>query len=599
MKKITFILAFLFISLMSNAQVLMSESFDSALDWTSAHVSGTSTLVGWSRVTTGVSPTCSPFAGAGMAKFDSYDVPASNGYSLTSPAVTFDGNPYRLTFKMYRDSGDTSSDKIRIYINTTATSTGGTLLGTVFRATNLTPVVTSDGWYSYTYDIPAGTTGVRYISFLANSAYGDNMYIDEVSINQVVNNDAQMTSINFAPIISTLGNNTVSGVITNNGLNDINSFDVSWQVGNGTVYTQSFTGLTITPGQTYNYSLPDQWNAQPGLYSMSVWVSNTNGGDNNPANNQITQSIAVASNSAARLPLYEKFSSSTCSPCASFNTTYFNPFYATNSSNLALINYQMNWPGTGDPYYTAEGGTRRAYYGVNAIPDLFIDSKDATTSSSTALQNNLNNEIIKPAFFTINATKNLVGQNMSVDITTTPYLTGTSYRLYAAVVERITTGNISSNGETSFHNVMMKMMPDASGTILACVHDVPITTSLQVSLTGTNVEDYTNLDVVVFVQDYNTKAIMQASYAVDLLSNSQFNNAASVSLYPNPTNGIVKINTTSPVNIVVSDVSGKVVYSSNQITNQSTLDLSLLQKGIYFAKISGDNTDQTQKIILK
>jgi Secretion system C-terminal sorting domain/AhpC/TSA family len=70
-------------------------------------------------------------------------------------------------------------------------------------------------------------------------------------------------------------------------------------------------------------------------------------------------------------------------------------------------------------------------------------------------------------------------------------------------------------------------------------------------------------------------------------------------IYPNPSTGIVHIATDETVSVNVVDVTGKIVYTLNNVTTQTSLDLSNLQKGIYLAKISGENVNYTEKIILK
>lgn len=70
-------------------------------------------------------------------------------------------------------------------------------------------------------------------------------------------------------------------------------------------------------------------------------------------------------------------------------------------------------------------------------------------------------------------------------------------------------------------------------------------------------------------------------------------------VFPNPTTGIIQINTENPVNIAIVDVLGKTVYAAKNITKNSFVDLTNLQKGIYFAKIEGDTANTTEKIILK
>ena len=597
MKKITLILALFLIALQGQSQVLLSENFDTALNWTPARTAGSSTNVGWSRQTIGTAPSCMPFAGAGMARFYSYNIAAANAFRLTSPAINFTGANYRVKFKMYRDGGYASdTDRLSVIVNAAANTTGGTNLGTIYRSTGLAPAVSADGWYSYSFDLPAGLTGTRYISFLGISGYGNNVYIDEVSVVQIQADDAEITAVNLNAITATVGNTNISGTIKNVGLNVLNNVDINWQADNGAIHTQSLTGLNLAPGQTYNYTHTDQWNATPGLYAIKVWLS----ADNDLTNNELIKTVSVASGSVTRFPMYEKFSSSTCAPCASFNGTYFNPFYATNHDNFALINYQVNWPGAGDPYYTAEVGTRVAYYGVSGAPTLFVDAKDGTNFDAALLASDLAFAETNPAYFLLNARKELSFDTMNIEVDVTPFLTGT-YKVQVAVVEKITTGNIATNGETQFKNVMMKMVPDAGGTIINCVHDVAIPTiTLQADLSSVNnIEDMGDLAVVVFIQSTSGKSVMQAAYATELLANNQFESASKIKLYPNPSTGIVRISTETPVDVVISDITGKMVYSMKQVTKDTAMNLSALQKGIYFAKMNDGSSEQTIKVILK
>src|SRR5690606_12990336 len=153
----------------------------------------------------------------------------------------------------------------------------------------------------------------------------------------------------------------------NEGLNNLTSFDLNWQVDGGAVNTQNYNGQNIAPGQSFNFTHSDPWAATPGAFELKVWVSNTNVTDVNAANNELTKTVSIASGSTHKVPLYEKYSSSTCPPCYSFNTLYFNPFFDSYGHDKAtFISYQVNWPGAGDPYYTSEVGARVNYYGINA-----------------------------------------------------------------------------------------------------------------------------------------------------------------------------------------------------------------------------------------
>lgn len=603
MKKTTLLFFLLGLYFQAHAQTVASQNFDTALGWTSTTVTSdaSTTINAWARRTTGGAPNCAPFAGTGMARFNAYNIPSGGTGRLTSPAITFPDGRYRVKLKMYRDSGYPSdADNIKVYYNTTG-GAGGTLLGTVNRSTQLTPIVAADGWYSYNFDIPGNINGTGYIVIMGTSRYGNNIFIDEVSVDLIQAVDAETSLINMNAI-ETSGNKTISGTIKNMGTADINSFDVNWQIDNGATYTQNVTGLTLTAGQTYNYTHPNTWDATPGLYSLKVWVSNVNGAGNDGdlTNDSLTKSVSVASGSVARFPLYEKFSSATCPPCFSFNTNYFNPFLTTgtNEQDMALICYQVNWPGTGDPYYTAEVGSRVVYYGINAAPTLLVDAKEGTNSSTTALQNALNAEKLKPAFFGLTATHELSGEDLTVNINTLPYLTG-NYKIHAVVVEKETTGNVATNGETSFHNVMMKMVPDANGTAVNFTHDVATSHQLQVNLAGLNIEELNDLSVVVFIQDQASKAIMQATYSTDLLANNTFKKSFA-RIWPNPSTGIINIKAESAITVEITDIAGKIVYPASTVNAGGSVNLNFLQKGMYLAKMTDEKgNSQVQKIMLK
>ena len=593
MKKIT-IFFFLLLSTLSEAQIVASQNFDTTLGWTA-----TSTTA-WSRRTTGTAPSCLPYAGAGMARFYSYNLSAGTTARLTSPAITFAGASYRVKFKMYRDSGyETDADNIKVYYNTTGLA-GGTLLGTVNRSRALAPVVSEDGWYSYAFDIPGTVSGTGYVHFLGTSAYGNNIFIDEVTVEQIPALDAELSTVALSLIVPPATSNIpVAGTFKNYGTTTINTIDVNWQVDNGTIHTQTLSGLTVAPNGTYNFTHQDTWSPSAGLYSVKVWVSNVNGGtDNDSSNDQIIKNISVASGTTTRLPLYEEFSSSTCGPCATFNGNFYNPFHDANASNYASIAYRVNWPGTGDPYYTAEVGTRVAYYGISGAPTLLVDANDGTNFDSAALSSDLTEALAKPSYFAISATKTLTGSDINLDINTTPYLSGT-YRLFAAVVEKHTYNNVASNGETEFRDVFMKMIPDASGTSINFTNDVPVNTQLSANLDGLFIEEMSDLEVVVFIQDYAVKTVMQSTYATESLSTNHPSLADSVKLYPNPSNGIVRIKTDVDTDIVILDMTGKEVYKVKNAVNDQTINLTSLQKGVYVAKINNVNGELNQKIVIK
>jgi hypothetical protein len=76
-------------------------------------------------------------------------------------------------------------------------------------------------------------------------------------------------------------------------------------------------------------------------------------------------------------------------------------------------------------------------------------------------------------------------------------------------------------------------------------------------------------------------------------------NSNEITLYPNPSNGVFTINTKLPTNVTAIDVTGKEVFRMLNINNQTTLNLTQLQKGLYLLKLSNELGEQTKKIIIE
>ncbi len=163
------------------------EGFDGTvfppLGWTNLKIAGTS-LGLWDRATSGTSPTCSPVAGAGMARFNSYSYYAGTIGILATPPINFGTNNYFVDFWMYRDTGYPSyiGEQVNVHYNTAPNLIGATLLGTINRSTILEPVVTDPGWYAYSFPLPVAGKSIGYVIFEGVSQYGNNMFIDEVLV---------------------------------------------------------------------------------------------------------------------------------------------------------------------------------------------------------------------------------------------------------------------------------------------------------------------------------------------------------------------------------------------------------------------------------
>lgn len=74
---------------------------------------------------------------------------------------------------------------------------------------------------------------------------------------------------------------------------------------------------------------------------------------------------------------------------------------------------------------------------------------------------------------------------------------------------------------------------------------------------------------------------------------------ANVTLSPNPTNGLISISANDMYDVQVIDVNGKVISTVNMTSNNTTIDISNVEAGLYFVNLSKDGETATYKIIKK
>ena len=175
--------------------------------WENQIASGT---YSFEHVSTGTNPTCSPQTGSGMLRYNSFS--ASNGSSalLATPRISC-GSPtdysYSFSFWMYRDTGySTYADKMEVYLSSTNNLSGSpTLLGTINRPIGMTPVVASEGWYQYSYNLPVSAAGYYYVVLKAISAYGNNMFLDSMVLTRSMQTPSPATNPNPANAATGIG----------------------------------------------------------------------------------------------------------------------------------------------------------------------------------------------------------------------------------------------------------------------------------------------------------------------------------------------------------------------------------------------------------
>lgn len=76
--------------------------------------------------------------------------------------------------------------------------------------------------------------------------------------------------------------------------------------------------------------------------------------------------------------------------------------------------------------------------------------------------------------------------------------------------------------------------------------------------------------------------------------------ASGIEIYPNPTDGLLYINSSSTINkVIVADMTGKIIMDVNGGSDKVELDLSSNPKGIYVLKVISEDDSIVEKIVLE
>lgn len=540
------------------AQLIFQENFDA----------GTIPVPGWTimgNTSNFANPNTSVAGGtAPELQFDNDPPFPTTTMRIISPQINTTGSEQLIVRFKHMFEHNAGSTVVNISVATRGSSSG---TWNVVWTQAATTSISAEGVNVLVNNANVGSATFQ-ISFVMNgtSSAMKNWYIDNVEVLNPLYLDGAISSVNLPPIFA--GEQAIEGQFSNLGNTAINSIDVSWKVDEGDVHTTSLTGLNVALGQSADYASADPLDLPEGVYNLYVWISNVNGlsADDDPSNDTLVRVLNVLDQLIYYKPLFEEFTSSTCGPCASFNNGTLNPFLAQHSDDdLTLIKYQMNWPGSGDPYYTAEGGVRRTYYGVSAVPDLYIDGNKVATSSAAvnAAYNATSGTLADVAIL---STHEIQGNNVVINGDLIPYASYSNVKLHIAIVEKITTQNVATNGETEFHHVMMKMVPDASGTTVNIVSGENYHFSHTVNMSSTNVEEMDDLMVAIFIQK-GDKKIVQSGYSVEV----------GATMSSNVANEAINVPVDQPITISYSQAVRMI--GGAPITNDNVDDIIVFREG--------------------
>jgi len=430
---------------------------------------------------------------------------------------------------------------------------------------------------------------------------GGSFGVTNFGIWEEVQDDAQLLELNLLDYALANSDVEIGGVIKNIGSNNISSFEGEVLINGELAASFEKTGISISAFNSMNFIVDTPLSFDEiEYYNVELKITKVNGiDDNSPENNTLTQQISIASEAVSRKPLFEVFTSSTCGPCVDANANLDALFQNIPDSTYSLVKNQMSWPGNGDPYYIEDGGIRKDYYNVSGVPSFYVNGKN--DNPYVFNQSNFNQAADEPCYVPMTLEYIFDGLNVSANVVLYSKINIENASIHIAIVEKTTYNNTGSNGETEFHNILMDMIPDGNGVGSSLTEGIAQSFSGDANLITTFIEEFNDLMIVAWVQDNLTKSVLQSeSYDLDINIGIESIEQSQISIFPNPTNGIFTINGIDECIIKIVDIAGREVYNEYTNKNNTAIDISNLEKGVYFVNITEENeVVYTQKIILK
>jgi thiol-disulfide isomerase/thioredoxin len=354
-------------------------------------------------------------------------------------------------------------------------------------------------------------------------------------------------------------------------------------------------------------------------------------------NDTLTTSVDVVEQVGTRLSMVEDFTSSTCPPCEWLSNSGFDGAglnaglsalnaNAQSGAQVSVVKYPVDWPGNGDHAWNSEVEARRAYYGVTGAPTPFVDGTDYNFSSFNSGDVSSHQDDI--AFHDISATHSVSGTDITVNVTVDPYATETA-TLHIALVEKgydAGSGASFSNGETEFHHIMRKMLPNANGTSVSLTAGTQYTTSESYSATVQAMNDFdlsqsagtfafhsgAEIEVVAWLQAAD-QSIMNSTVSVGdtewITSVEEFEDNTKIGVYPNPVvdgqlNLIISTENSANALVTVTDMTGAVVLTENigKIivgTTRTNMNIESLATGLYNVNVLTNGHVSSTKVMVK
>ncbi|MEP1096271.1 MAG: Ig-like domain-containing protein [Cyclobacteriaceae bacterium] len=323
-----------------------------------------------------------------------------------------------------------------------------------------------------------------------------------------------------------------------------------------------------------------------------------------------------------RTVLIEQFSSSISDNSKTVNDSFLSidPLVGIDDDQVMWLNYFTDFVNDDvdtDPVNarnSVDPGARATYYGVDDVPKSVLDGVLFEQKSQTVRSwatNDVNIAALAPAFFEFPEITNTVSVEgtLSVDVTFTSKdtLSNADFSFVLAIVEkRVAAANFGGIGvytanTDTLRNVVRVLLPGPAGwNYVGRVDSDPVGNpdesvfNYSIDWVITNVYDESQLRVIAFAQDNETKEILQSGF-LDVPTPSNLalglGDERSFSVYPNPSDDQLNIEFKSALdkenNWILYDQTGKEILTGiiEKGSKLFSLNTEKVPSGMYFINI--------------
>ncbi|MBK0401894.1 T9SS type A sorting domain-containing protein [Adhaeribacter sp. BT258] len=405
---------------------------------------------------------------------------------------------------------------------------------------------------------------------------------------------------------------TITVTVKNNGSSTLSNIPVSYKIGaTGTPVNEVVAGPVLA-NAIVNYSFTQKANLSA-LGTYAIEAKAIMPGDVVPTNDTFTKSVTNSST-----PATPSITNSGASSICSGNTVTL-----TAASTTTGVAYQ--WFNNG----TAISGATNATYTANAAGSYTATAIIAGTCSSpvsTTITLTVNTPPPAPGVNLTGSTAICTGD--SATLTAVSSVTGAAFTWFnnGNLIQGATTANLTVKAAGSYTAIATAngCASPASVARAITVKQLPVTPTITrngnlltssspagnqwfkngTAIPGGNVQSLNASSNGVYTVKVTANGCTSLSSNAVTITNTGINhdrNKLEVAVYPNPSTGLFNLNLPEgkTYELVVTDLTGKVIELKTVKTTAAQIDLSKTAKGVYMLKITSENNTATRKLIVE